>query len=107
MNSSPTYIDLFAGAGGLSEGFIRAGYRPLAHVEMDKNACDTLKTRLAYHYLLKENNKDLYKRYLLKEISRDTLYGNVPASLLDTVINSEISTKTIREIFERIDKTIG
>lgn len=56
MNSSPTYIDLFAGAGGLSEGFMRAGYKPLAHVESDKAACFTLKTRLAYYYL-KENNK--------------------------------------------------
>jgi site-specific DNA-cytosine methylase len=47
MNSSPTYIDLFAGAGGLSEGFIKAGFNPIAHVEMSKEACDTLKTRLA------------------------------------------------------------
>jgi DNA (cytosine-5)-methyltransferase 1 len=45
------FIDLFAGAGGLSEGFIRAGYTPLAHIEMNNYACDTLKTRAAFHWL--------------------------------------------------------
>ena len=53
---SINYIDLFAGAGGLSEGFINAGFRPIAHIEMNKDACNTLKTRLAYHWL-KSNNQ--------------------------------------------------
>lgn len=33
------YIDLFAGAGGLSEDFIREGFTPIAHVEMNQDSC--------------------------------------------------------------------
>ena len=44
-----TFLDLFAGAGGLSEGFISAGYQPIAHVEMNSDACYTLKTRECYY----------------------------------------------------------
>ena len=54
MSSKLNYLDLFAGAGGLSEGFIRAGFNPIAHVEMDPAACFTLKTRMAYHSLKEE-----------------------------------------------------
>lgn len=45
------FIDLFAGAGGLSEGFIQAGFNPIAHVEMNAFAAQTLITRSAYYYL--------------------------------------------------------
>ena len=30
------FIDLFAGCGGFSEGFIQVGYAPVAHVEVVK-----------------------------------------------------------------------
>ena len=97
------YIDLFAGAGGLSEGFSRQGFNPIAHVEMNKLACDTLKTRVAFHYL-KENNKlDIYYQYLKEEISREEFWNSVPKSEINSVINSEISKNTINGIFEQIN----
>lgn len=59
-----TYIDIFAGAGGLSEGFQQNGFYPVAHVEMKREACLTLKTRCAYHYLKENDELDIYKKYL-------------------------------------------
>jgi DNA (cytosine-5)-methyltransferase 1 len=76
--SKLNYIDLFAGAGGLSEGFIREGFHPVAHVEMRKEACNTLKTRLAYHYLRHHKNQKIYFSYLQNEISREELWKKVP-----------------------------
>lgn len=84
--SSFSYIDIFAGAGGLSEGFLKNGFNAIAHIEMNEDACLTLKTRLCYYYLKKCGRVSDYYRYLRREISRDILYSMVPKSLLDTVI---------------------
>lgn len=46
---SYNFIDLFAGCGGLSEGFYRKGFRGLAHVEINHMACETLKERMRYY----------------------------------------------------------
>ncbi len=100
------YLDLFAGAGGLSEGFIRAGFIPVSHVEMDTAACYTLKTRLAYKWLQKRGRGQIYDSYLNDEISRDEFYSRVPKSVLDTVLNYEISWQNIEEIFEKVDKNL-
>ena len=55
MSSEINYLDLFAGAGGLSERFIRAGFHPIAHVEKDSDVCYTLCTRIVYHWLNRES----------------------------------------------------
>ena len=54
------FIDLFAGAGGLSEGFIQAGFNPIAHVEMNEFAARTLETRTAYYYPKQAGHLNLY-----------------------------------------------
>ena len=101
-----TYIDLFAGTSALSEGFLRCGFVPVAHVEMNADACYTIKTRLAYHYLKDNRKYHEYLRYLRQEISRDELYNLVPPQLISSVINEAISDNTIDSIFGSIDSAL-
>lgn len=102
----PKYLDLFAGAGGLSEGFTRAGYEPAAHVEMDTAACYTLRTRAAYHWLKKEGKLDIYDRYLNGLMTRDEFYKKIPKQVLNTVLNYEISNETLPKMFADIDRLL-
>ena len=99
-------LDLFAGAGGLTEGFVRAGFNMVAHIEKEKPASLTLKTRIAYHYLKKINQLEIYYKYLQQKISREELYSFIPKNLLNSVINEEINDQTIENIFLEIDKII-
>jgi DNA (cytosine-5)-methyltransferase 1 len=101
------FLDLFAGGGGLSEGFIRAGFRPVAHVEMDPSACHTLKTRMARHWLVENNREDVYYDYLNRKISRDDFYEKAPEDILLSVINKSIGETTMKDLFKTIDEIIG
>ena len=97
------FIDLFAGAGGLSEGFFQAGFNPIAHVEMDYSAAQTLETRSAFYYLKKQGNLNLYRNYLRGNISRDEFIAQIPEEVTRTVIQETMSDKTLPGIFRRID----
>lgn len=99
----PKVLDLFAGAGGLSEGFIRAGCEIVGHIEMDKNACNTLITRMVYHALLQKGKMDEYKNYVLGKITRESLiekYGLQKER--DSVICSKISEDNYKNLIEQI-----
>ena len=105
-----TFIDLFAGAGGLSEGFVRAGFTPIAHIEMDKYACETLKTRAAYHYLEENEKLHIYKQYLQEKIEGESgqkLWEQVPATVINSVIHETIGSSTIDSIFQKVDNLKG
>ena len=97
------YIDLFAGAGGLSEGFSAIGCHPIAHVEMNSDACYTLKTRSCYYYLKQQDKLSLYYDYLSGKITRDELYAAVPDDVLSGVINQTMSTEKMPLLYEKID----
>lgn len=100
---SYNFIDLFAGAGGLTEGFLQAGFKPVAHVEMNEFAAKTLETRSAYYYLKGANRLDIYKKYLTGKISRDEFIKQIPASIIKTIINETMSDETLPAIFKTID----
>lgn len=98
------FIDLFAGAGGLSEGFVRQGFEPIAHVEIDAAACNSLRTRTAYHYLKNTNQFNFYTDYLKGKIKRTELYSLLPENLRKSVIHSAIGIENNEIIFNQIDE---
>ena len=107
MTKKLNYLDLFAGAGGLSEGFTRAEFNPVAHVEMDQAACYTLRTRMAYHWLKEKDDLKRYVDYLEGTIGRQEFYDSLPSGIIESVINAEIGKETLQDIFQRIDPLLG
>lgn len=91
MGLGSTFLDLFASAGGLSEGFIQAGFEPVAHVESNKAACYSLRTRSAYHWLKGQNRVSEYVGYLEGKLTRHDLYSQIPVHVLDSIINADKS----------------
>jgi len=105
MTSNIFAIDVFAGAGGLMEGFKRAGFNFIAHIEKDKYCCQTLETRLIYHFLKNSGEENTYYRYLYDEIDRKKLTGYCKdeiSNICEGVINIEISDETLPYIIDRI-----
>lgn len=96
--SNYTFIDLFAGCGGFSEGFYKEGFKSLLHVDFDEAACLTLKERMKYYnYPQKEIDDrvicgDLTKEEInnqienvIKDIKVDVLVGGPPCQSFSTV----------------------
>lgn len=58
-----TFIDLFSGCGGLSEGFLNTGnFTGLAHIEWEKPMVETLRHRLKSKY--KHSDEDALRRVI-------------------------------------------
>lgn len=85
INKKYTFIDLFAGCGGLSEGFYRQGFEALAHVEINHWACETLRERMHYYAYEKVDEKvieaDITSSDIIPKIN-----SAVGSSIVDVII---------------------
>jgi len=79
------FIDLFAGCGGLSEGFYRKGFNALAHVEIDHWACETLKTRMR-HYGYKGDIKEVLEQDITDENIISKIEDVIQGKRVDVII---------------------
>ena len=79
MMKKYNFIDLFAGCGGLSEGFYRVGYNALSHVEINHAACNSLKSRMKYY-----GYEDVEQSVLEIDITRNDIL-----ELIDTSVNGK------------------
>ena len=77
MTKVYNFIDLFAGCGGLSEGFLQTGkYNGLAHVEWETPMIETLRTRLVEKWNHTED--DARKRVIKFDVQKteELIHGN-------------------------------
>ena len=96
-----TYIDLFAGCGGLSEGFEQSGaYHGLAHVEWDVAAAKTLAKRLTKKWRV----KDADKRVLVCDIRQ---YQDLIKGWSDPVFGSKFGLEECIQGSAKVDVLIG
>ena len=76
-------IELFAGAGGLALGVEKAGFKTIGLIEIDKNACNTLKLNRPNWNVINENianisSKNLEDFFSIKKGELDLLSGGAP-----------------------------
>ena len=101
-----TFIDLFAGCGGLSEGFYRLGFKALAHVEINHWACETLRTRMKY-YGYKNVDKEVIEHDIKHTNVRIDPYQNgigINERVQTSSTGTSYAEKEIMKEIERLEK---
>lgn len=76
-----TYMDLFAGAGGMSLGFDNAGFKNLLAVEFNKDFAETYKKNFPRHNLIVDDIKNVTEQQIydiIKNEKVDVIMGGPP-----------------------------
>ncbi len=107
-------IDIFAGPGGLAEGFSeystnrRQPFRVALSIEKDPIACKTLKLRKFFRSF--RTVPDEYIAYLNGQISLDDLYVAYPAQETaagGATWHAELGQESEKAVFDRVSSAIG
>ena len=109
MKKTPV-IDLFAGPGGLGEGFSQAGFDIRLSIEMDPIACETLKIRKFFHSLNNKNPNQDYYDFVRRKITLEKLkesYSELWKNAESRVLNAELGNKKHDKLInERLDEIL-
>lgn len=93
--SGPTCIEICAGAGGQALGLESAGFEALAHVEVDRHACATLRlNRPGWNVI----EADVREFSALKFEGVDLLAGGVPCPPF-SVAGKQLGADDVRDLF--------
>lgn len=93
MNNKIKFIDLFAGCGGLLDGFMQSGYyEPIASVEWEKAPVIALKNRLKNHWGIQNVDEEVIRFDIQREEElfngfNDSEYGSHCG--LDKLVNEQ------------------
>ena len=104
-------VDIFAGPGGLGEGFIQAGFNIILSAEMDIIACQTLTLRKFFHKFPPGNAPESYYEYMRGMITLDDLVEEFPEewdAASSTVAKVELGTEQGNaDLYSRLDTVLS
>ena len=107
-------VDIFAGPGGLGEGFAKAGFNIALSIEKDPVACNTLRIRKFFHLISSNKHQGNYFRFLKGEIDLEQLkskssdyWNKAEVSVLEAELGNPEHEKKICKAIETVINQSG